>query len=214
MSPALVAFRPHFVNAVKYLSAEVANVYITGGELILDVALLRSINDYVHDPMSESAMELVNRDESRHIAVDYHMAEDYASPAYQEWLSKQPPQPLARRLKALWAFTNVLYIQALLRGRVLHAHEDGRSQRRRLRGVQALSAPRHQAGRRQTLLSSCRPSETWRSIRSVAPFGGAMSRLAGVPPELMRDMYTEGKTRPVDELRRAGRRGPRRQIVN
>jgi len=109
MSPSLTKFAPHFVNAVKYLSAEVANVYITGGELILDVALLRSINDYVHDTMSESAMELVNRDESRHIAVDYHMTEYYASPAYQEWQEQQPPQPLGQRLRAIWAFANVLY---------------------------------------------------------------------------------------------------------
>ncbi|MCA9645481.1 MAG: hypothetical protein KC492_32545, partial [Myxococcales bacterium] len=56
MNEALQRFRPHFVASVKYLSAEIANAYITSGELILDIALLRSINDYVHDAMSERAM--------------------------------------------------------------------------------------------------------------------------------------------------------------
>src|SRR5512140_703675 len=39
LNPSLTAFHPHFVAAVKHLSAEIATVYITGGELILDVAL-------------------------------------------------------------------------------------------------------------------------------------------------------------------------------
>src|SRR5262245_47200018 len=33
MNPALVRFAPHFVDAVRYLSAEIANVYITAGEV-------------------------------------------------------------------------------------------------------------------------------------------------------------------------------------
>ena len=59
-----------------------ANAYITAGELILDVALLRSLDDYVADEMSHRAMYLINRDESRHIAIDYRMVEYYASPEY------------------------------------------------------------------------------------------------------------------------------------
>lgn len=109
MSPSLLAFQPHFLNALRYLSAEIANAYITGGELILDVALLRSINDFVHDTMSQRAMDLVNKDESRHIAVDYHMAEYYASPEYQRWLESQPPRPFGETLAAWWTFANLLY---------------------------------------------------------------------------------------------------------
>ncbi|MGH7296237.1 MAG: hypothetical protein ACRELB_14950, partial [Polyangiaceae bacterium] len=41
----LARFTPAFVDAVRYLSDDVANAYITVGELILDIALLRSIND-------------------------------------------------------------------------------------------------------------------------------------------------------------------------
>jgi hypothetical protein len=82
MSPALVAFRPHFLRVVELMSPEIANGYITAGELLLDVALLRSLDDYVDDEMSHRAMQLVNRDESRHIAIDFHMTEHYASDAY------------------------------------------------------------------------------------------------------------------------------------
>ncbi len=82
-SPSLERFFPHFVDAIRHLSDDVANAYITSGELILDVALLRSIDDFVDDPLSTQAMELINRDESRHIAVDYHMVGYYASEEYK-----------------------------------------------------------------------------------------------------------------------------------
>src|SRR5882672_4930442 len=41
-SPALTAFRPHFLAVLENASPEIANAYVTSGELILDVALLRS----------------------------------------------------------------------------------------------------------------------------------------------------------------------------
>ena len=81
-SESLARFRPHFLRVVRTSSPEIANGYVTSGELILDVALLRSLDDYVADDMSHRAMQLINRDESRHIAVDFHMTEHYASDAY------------------------------------------------------------------------------------------------------------------------------------
>jgi hypothetical protein len=81
-SESLAKFVPHFLAAVRCLNDDVANAYITVGELILDIALLRSIDDYVSDGMSARAMHLINRDESRHIAIDYYMVEHYASPEY------------------------------------------------------------------------------------------------------------------------------------
>ena len=82
-SPSLERFFPHFVDAIRHLSDDVANAYITSGELILDIALLRSIDDFVADPLSAQAMELINRDESRHIAVDYYMVGFYSSDEYR-----------------------------------------------------------------------------------------------------------------------------------
>jgi hypothetical protein len=103
-SPALTRFRPHFLALARKASPEIANAYITSGELILDVALLRSLDDYVDDEMSHQAMELINRDESRHIAIDFHMTEYYSSDEYLEILRsrKRPtPRQLASGIGAL-----------------------------------------------------------------------------------------------------------------
>ena len=89
-SPSLTSFRPHFLALVENTSPEIANAYITSGELILDVALLRSLDDYVADEMSHAAMHLINRDESRHIAVDFHMTEHYCSDDYLAEIKRRP----------------------------------------------------------------------------------------------------------------------------
>lgn len=89
-SPSLTSFRPHFLALVENTSPEIANAYITSGELILDVALLRSLDDYVADDMSHAAMHLINRDESRHIAVDFHMTEHYCSDEYLAEIRTRP----------------------------------------------------------------------------------------------------------------------------
>jgi hypothetical protein len=90
VSPALVRFRPRFLRVIDDAAPEVANGYITAGELLLDIALLRSLDDYVGDATSHAAMRLINRDESRHIAIDFHMTEVYAS---DEFLAEQRTRP-------------------------------------------------------------------------------------------------------------------------
>ncbi len=103
-SPSLTSFRPHFLKLVRDTSPEIANAYITSGELILDVALLRSLDDYVADDMSHQAMHLINRDESRHIAVDFHMTEHYCSDAHLAAIRARPrPSMLemARQLRVV-----------------------------------------------------------------------------------------------------------------
>src|SRR5262249_43324124 len=69
VNPHLARFRTHFLRAIRDLDDDVANAYITGGELVLDIALLRSIDDHVRDDTCAAAMTLINRDESRHIAI-------------------------------------------------------------------------------------------------------------------------------------------------
>jgi hypothetical protein len=96
-SPSLTRFRPYFLELVRRTSPEIANAYITSGELILDVALLRSLDDYVADPMSRQAMHLVNRDESRHIAIDFHMTEVYSSDEHLAEIKKRP-RPSAKQI--------------------------------------------------------------------------------------------------------------------
>ncbi len=96
-SPSLTKFRPHFLAVVQQTSPELANAYITAGELILDVALLRSLDDYVADDMSHRAMHLINRDESRHIAIDFHMTEVYASDEHLAEIRRRP-RPTVRQI--------------------------------------------------------------------------------------------------------------------
>jgi hypothetical protein len=88
-SSALQKFAPHFIAAVREAPLEVANTFILGGELMLDIALLRSLNDYVDDDMMRRAMHLINRDESRHVAIDFHMVEYYASDEFRSRRKKQ-----------------------------------------------------------------------------------------------------------------------------
>jgi hypothetical protein len=115
-SPALVRFRPYFIRVVKFLTPEIANAYITAGELMLDVALLRSLDDYVADEMSHRAMHLINRDESRHIAIDFHMTEVYASEAHLAEVARRPWPPLHVQLEGARALTGMLWhAQAFLK---------------------------------------------------------------------------------------------------
>ncbi len=108
-SPALTRFFDHFVTAVTGLDDDVANTYITAGELILDIALLRSLNDYVADEASDQAMRLINRDESRHIAIDYHMVGYYSSPAWAERRARRPHKTPRDHARSAWTFASMLY---------------------------------------------------------------------------------------------------------
>jgi hypothetical protein len=109
VSPSLRRFTPHFIAAIRHLDDDVANAYITAGELILDIALLRSIDDYVHDDMSAQAMTLINRDESRHIAIDYHMASYYASDEYRRKVTSPTARTLRERADAAQTFALMIW---------------------------------------------------------------------------------------------------------
>jgi hypothetical protein len=108
-NPHLLRFAPHFIAAIEHVSAEVANVYVTTGEILLDVALLRSLDDFVDDAMSHRAMELINRDESRHIAIDFHMLEYYCSDRHSRDRGRGRRQTLFARGKQLKTFATMLY---------------------------------------------------------------------------------------------------------
>ncbi len=117
LHPALVKFRPHFLRVIELASPEIANAYITAGELMLDVALLRSLDDYVGDEMSHRAMHLINRDESRHIAIDFHMTEVYASDQFRAERKRRPAAPIADQVRGGAALARMLWhAQPFLRG--------------------------------------------------------------------------------------------------
>jgi rubrerythrin len=195
MNPDLERFTPHFVNAVRHLSAEIANVYITCGELILDVALLRSLNDFVNDGMSQQAMNLINRDESRHIAIDFHMCEYYASsPEYAARQKAMPKRSARARAKSWWAFANVLY----------HAGPFFRSVFFEPMDLTDPSGRRIKEAFKRIQLIATRPGatgspfvgfmETMRRGYNIAPIrivlGRAIARITGVDPRVLETLYT------------------------
>ena len=203
-SASLLAFRTHFLDAVRYLSAEIANAYITGGELILDVALLRSINDYVADEMSDRVMALVNRDESRHIAVDYYMTEYYASPAYQAWIRAQPAPSLRERVKATVAFAGLLrtarpFFDDVFFEPMRKADPSGVRLREAMKRVQLLGTKPDVAARPFTrFMNSLRLVAEHPTLGPV--FGKAAAALAGVPVDLMRSLFTEEEARRAQRM--------------
>ncbi len=196
-NPHLTRFRPYFVDALKQVSAEVANAYITGGELLLDVALLRSLNDYVHDDMSQQAMNLINRDESRHIAMDFHMVEYYASEDYQLWLSTQPKSGWAQLARASWAISNLLYhaapfFEGVFFTPLARVDPTGKRMREAFKRVQLLGAR-----------DRVRDRPFWRAVAFgqfafTNPFigpaiGKIAQRVAGLPDSLMHHLYDEAE---------------------
>jgi hypothetical protein len=209
-SAALLAFKPHFLNSVRFLSAEIANTYITSGELMLDVALLRSLDDYVGDDMSARAMALINRDESRHIAIDYYMTEFYASPAYQAWQRSQPRPNVAFRMQALASFVGVLwhagpFARDVLFGPMRRIDPSGKRLREAVKRLQLLGNRPDVAKRpfnhfQQTLRAVvCHPV--------LGPLlGGIAKRLtAQFPDELYQELFTRAELEhaqsvSIDEL--------------
>ena len=205
INPSLEKFAPHFVDAIRYLSAEIANTYITSGELILDVALLRSINDHVGDAMSQSAMDLINRDESRHIAVDFHMVEHYCSRAYAEELARRPPQPLARRIKGAWAFAHVLYHAAPFFKAVFFepmevVDPSGSRMQEAFKRLQLLGSK--PTFRRSTFVKVFAALQDVYNDHPLARalFGGLIARIIGLHPGVLRRLYTDDERRRVEKM--------------
>lgn len=77
-SVSMLRFIPYFVGMIESVSPAFATSFVLGGELMLDVALLRGLNGWVADPLSRAVVEKINQDESRHIAIDMHMTEHFA----------------------------------------------------------------------------------------------------------------------------------------
>lgn len=77
---AMLRFMHAFVRMAESLHPAYATSLILGGELILDMALLRGLNGYVADPLSRAVVDRINQDESRHLAMDVFMTEYLARP--------------------------------------------------------------------------------------------------------------------------------------
>jgi rubrerythrin len=201
-SAALRRFTPYFVDAIRQLTPEIANAYITAGELILDVALLRSIDDHVHDPMSARAMALINRDESRHIAIDFRMVEYYASDEYMQTLRAAPRSDPMARARAAWALAGLIWYGAPFFKDVFFepmrvVDPSGQRLKQAFKRIQILSVKpgvqEHPFTRFMTLLQNVYND---RPIMRLV-FGRAIERIVGVSPELIARLYSD------EELARA-----------
>ena len=54
-------------------------------ELVLDGALIRYLSEAVDDPVFHRAFDLINRDESRHLAIDFHVLSQCGQDASMGW---------------------------------------------------------------------------------------------------------------------------------
>ena len=191
----LRSFGPYFRDAVRYLSDDIANVYITTGEVILDVALLRSINDFVHDGMSGQAMDLINRDEARHIAIDYYMVGYYASPDYAEDRRRRPRPSAAELGRGAWTFANLIwrarpFIQDVFFTPMALVDPSGARLREALKRVQALSAKPGVADRPFGRYLHFLQDSYHRPVVGKV-FGGVLGRLSGVSPTYLARLNSE-----------------------
>jgi hypothetical protein len=201
---ALRKFTPAFVHALQFLSAEYATTYITTGELILDVALLRSLDDYVQDVTCSDAMQLVNRDESRHIAVDFHMIAWYASEAYQRELAQQEPLGLRQQLRAWAAFARVFrharpFFRQVFFEPMARTDPSGRRIREAFKRMQLLSAKPEVAARpfNRFLI---RMQRVHNHPVAGPVLGRLVVRLTGVDPDYLRILYTDQEFRRASGL--------------
>jgi hypothetical protein len=202
--PALTSFAASFVDAARCLAPDIANAYIMVGELILDVALLRSLDDALGDPVTREVMKLVNRDESRHIAVDFHMFDHYASEAYAAHVGAEPPRPARERLAGAVALGRMLrharpFFKQVFFDPMALVDPSGRRIKEAVKRLQ-LVYRRPGAGRRpfgrcmQALLSA------YEHPVARAVFGPAIVRVVGVEPDLLRAQYTERELRRAVEM--------------
>lgn len=203
LSESLTRFRPHFLQAIRLFSAEVANSYILAGELILDVALLRSINEHVDDAMSHQAMRLINRDESRHIAIDYYMVEYYGSDAYQQWLDAQPGKSLREhRDTAISVAKMLFYAKPFFQDVFFEPMNVVDPQQKRLReAFKRIQVIGHRPGtsRRPFARFMLAMHNAYNQPLARRWMGPVLSRVVGVPGEMLTTLYTE------EELARSAR---------
>lgn len=200
----LARFREHFLRAIVDLDDDVANAYITGGELLLDIALLRSMDDHVRDETCAAAMKLINRDESRHIAIDYHMIEHYSSDAYEDELRARPPKPWRERARGARSLAMMIvharpFFQAMFFEPMDVVDPGGRRMREVFRHMQRIGA--RPESTRRPFGRFLRTTYDAFNHPKAGPFVGYVaSRLVGVDPRYMARMNSD------DELARAAGR--------
>lgn len=200
----LTKFAEHFIAACHHLSPEIANAYITSGELLLDIALLRSLDDYVDDDMSHQAMRLINRDESRHIAIDYYMVEHYASEEHKRQLEQEPPKTLTQQLQAARAFAGFLYharpfLQDVFFKPMDVTDPSGKRLIEVFKRLQLLSL-KPGVSERPFVKFMATMRDLFNHPVSGKLFSPILERIIGLDPRVIRDLYTKEDKRRADQM--------------
>lgn len=195
----LVKFAPAFVHAIRFLTPEIANVYITTGEIVLDVALLRSLNDFVNDALSDQAMTLINRDESRHIAVDFHMIEYYSSDEYLDDLEKMPRSSLLTQAEGWAALLKMLFharpfLKAVFFEPMELVDPTGKRLREAFKRIQ-LVGTKPRVRKRPFVRFMLAMQDLFNHPILGLLFGRTLIRIVGVDPQVMRQLYDEDEAR-------------------
>jgi hypothetical protein len=201
LNPHLEAFAPRFLEVMRHVSPDIGNVYITCGELLLDIALLRSLNDFVDDPTCAQAMQRINRDESRHIAVDYHMLEYYGSPEYAAIERARATGSVLQRLRAAWVTAMFVWSAGPFLRDVFFAPMDlvdpsGRRLLEAFKRIQLIGrrpAVEHRPFTRFTATMQA-IYESPLAGRVLAP---GVARIMGLDPRVIGKLYTEAEAERV-----------------
>ncbi len=204
-NPALVAFSKHFIAMIEHQAPDIGNAYITAGELVLDVALLRSLNEYVGDRMSQAAMDLINRDESRHIAVDFHMVGFYTS---REWMQKvraEPRPSIGDVARAARAVAGVLYhgapfFKAVFFEPMQRVDPTGKRLAEAFKRIQLIAAK--PKVRKNPFIKVMLGIQTLYNDHPLvrAAFGPVLERIAGVEGSVLKRLYTEAEHRRAQRM--------------
>jgi hypothetical protein len=169
--------------------------------MLLDMVLLRSLADAVDDKVTDQVMKLVNRDESRHVAMDFHMFDYYASEAYARRAAAEGPRSAVEQIRAAVAMGRMVrharpFFRQVFFEPMTRVDPSGRRLQEATKRLQ-LVLRRPGASRTPFVRFVGAVFTAYEHPVARAAFGRVMERLVGVEPELLRRLYTEG------ELRRA-----------
>jgi hypothetical protein len=133
-------------------------------------------------------MRLINRDESRHIAIDYHMAEYYVSSEYR---ATNPSRTTSVRARAFawWTFANVLlhakpFFRDVFFEPMRRLDANGARMREAFRRMEVLRVKQAAAGSSfARFVNSAK--DVYNHPIAGPLLGGIAARIVGVDPEFM-----------------------------
>ena len=148
-------------------------------------------------------MKLINRDESRHIAVDFHMSEYYASPEYTAWLATQPSKPIREQVRAARALVGFMraaqpFFRDVFFAPMELVDPDGRRLHEAFKRIQLLGV---KTGTTRPFARFMRGLfELFNHPRWGRHTGWLVERVMGIPPGVIRRLYSADEERTANAM--------------